>query len=461
MSKVDVLIRGGQVVIEDSVLRADIAVSGGKIVGIHAAGSAPDAERVIDASGKVVLPGVIDTHTHHREPGFEAKEDITTATAAGAVGGVTVSLAMPNVTPPPTTVERYRGVMAHYPQKAHVDYNMNASPTNLPEVQGLADEGILAFKIFMVEDTGRDYPHMPGTGVHNPGKLYEIMKNVAKTGRPLMVHPHNQELMDAIEQEYWARGEHDPQAYAKAYSAYNGIIWDTAVYTLLRLQEATGVHLHILHVSTRRVMKLIREAKQRGQAVTCEANPWVLFLTNEWSVVEKLGPYSLSYYTPPEDAAEVWNALRDGTIDVIATDHAPHTREEKEIGWTDMWKSHSGTPHIQFYLSLLLDAVNAGKLTLPDVARLTARKPAEIFGIYPKKGAITVGADADLVVVDMEQTHTITNDEVLSRCGWTPYDGRSVKGVPQLTMLRGRVIAENGKVVGKPGDGELLVPVKA
>jgi len=180
-------------------------------------------------------------HSHHREPGFSHKEDLAAIGRQCAEGGVTTSIAMPNVDPPPTTAANLDAMLALYRQRAMVDYNVNASGVQLDEIPKLAERGILAFKIFMVVDTGRSYPHMPGIGLHKHGELYERMKAIKATGLPLMVHPHDQALMDSIEREYWDRGERDFRAYAKAYAHDDGVIWDTAVAVLLRLQEATGV----------------------------------------------------------------------------------------------------------------------------------------------------------------------------------------------------------------------------
>src|SRR2546422_6147896 len=179
---VDLLLKGGMVVTEGGVVRADVAVSGEKIVGIIAPGENNQAKRVVDIGGLHLLPGLIDMHSHHREPGFTHKEDVITATKCCAAGGVTVSVGMPNVSPPPTTPEILEDIFALYKEKAIVDYNMNPAATVLEQIPRLATMGILAFKVFMVVDTGRSYPHMPGIGVHDHGKLLSIFQAVQKTG---------------------------------------------------------------------------------------------------------------------------------------------------------------------------------------------------------------------------------------------------------------------------------------
>jgi dihydroorotase len=367
---------------------------------------------------------------------------------------------MPNVQPPPNTAERLSAMIELYERRALIDWNINAAATVPDEIPKLAKLGIAAFKVFMVVDTGRDYPHMPGIGVHDHGELLNIFETVGETGLPLMVHPHDQALMRHIEEGYWRRGERDAKAYARAYSAHDGIIWDTAVAVLLRLQRATGTPLHVLHTQTVGVVEQLRAAKAAGRAVTAELNPWAVFLGNDWPTIERLGSYALSYYVPEHNTEPLWAALADGTIDLVSTDHAPHTREEKEPGWTDGWKAHTGTPSTQFYVPLLLDAANAGRLTLERVVELIATAPARAFGLG-RKGRLEIGCDADLAIADLSASFEINDEIVLSKIGWTPYAGRRVQGRIDTTIVRGRVVYDDGRVVGQPGWGRQARPTSA
>ncbi len=455
----DVVIRGGTLVTPEGTRAADLVVEGERIAAIVEPGTTVDAARTIDAAGKHVIPGAIDVHSHHREPGYTHKEDIISATSACAAGGVTTSFAMPNVSPPPNTVENLDAMMVLYEQKAIVDWNINAAGTVPDQIAGLAARGIAAFKVFMVVDTGRSYPHMPGIGVHDHGKLLEIFETVAETGVPLMVHPHDQALMTHIEEGFWARGERDAQAYAKAYAAHDGIIWDTAAALLLRLQKATGTPLHLLHTQTKGVVDQLRAAKANGQMVTAELNPWAVFLGNDWANIERLGSYALSYYVPEHNTESLWEALRDGTIDLISTDHAPHTREEKEPGWTDGWKAHTGTPSAQFYVPMFLDAAVRGVLTLERVVELLATVPARAFGLADK-GRLEAGTQADIAIVDLECEFEIRDEDVLSKIGYTPYAGKRIRGGVDTTLVRGRVVYEHGTVVGEPGWGRQAKPTR-
>lgn len=451
---IDVRIAGGIVQTPTGPVDADLLIDGGVIVGLVGREVPVEAARTVDATGKMVLPGFVDVHVHTREPGFEHKDDIYTTSVQAAAGGVTTIFGMPNLNPPTTTVETLSDVFERYRTSSIVDWNHNPAPTVVGDIAGMSELGIRAYKIYMVVDTGRTYPHPAGTGTHDHGKLLEMMDHIAKTGKRFIIHPHDQALMDYIEGEVLARGENTPEGYASAYAARSGVIWDTAVETVIRLAEASGCPIHIAHMQSARAIDAVRRAKARGIDVTCEVNHWGPYLS-KWEHVVKLGPYALSYWVPDEGRDAIWEGMRDGTIDMASSDHAPHTREEKEVGWTEMWSSHTGTPGIQYYYPLLLDSVNKGELTMDQVVALVATRPAAAFGLAGIKGALQVGADADIVIADMGATWTITNEGVLSKIGWTPYDGRELSAAIDRTFVRGVEVYADGVVVGTPDHGRL------
>lgn len=449
---IDLRVAGGRVFTPGGLVDADLLVADGKIAGLVGRDVTADASRSLDATGQLVLPGMIDVHVHLREPGFTHKEDATTATMAAAAGGVTTVFGMPNLSPATTTAGALADVLDTYRQKSIVDYNHNPAATEPAEFQKMKEFGIRAFKIYMVVDTGRDYPHPAGTGMHDHGHLLAVMDEIAKTGLRFIVHPHDQALMDYFEGQFLARGENTPQAYAQALAAREGVIWDSAVDTVIRLAEASGCPVHIAHMQTRRSIDAVRRAKQRGIDVTCEVNHWALFLS-KWEHVERLGPYALSYWIPDDAREAVWEGLNDGTIDICSSDHAPHTREEKEVGWTAMWSSHTGTPGIQYYYPLLLGAVRDGDISLERAIDSVAARPAATFGLRHSKGALLPGLDADFVLADLNANWTISNADVLSRCGWTPYDGVTCRARITQTYVRGQSVYADGKVTGVPGQG--------
>lgn len=456
--KADLVLQNGTIVTPGGVIQADIAVKDGRIAGLSAGELTPDADETIDVKGLVVLPGGVDTHTHLREPGFTHKEDIYTGTRAAVAGGYTTVSGMPNVQPVTTTVQRYLELIEIYAANSLVDFNHNPAPTRLEEVQALADAGALGFKIYMITDKGTDYPHMPELGVHHQGRLFEIGEAVQKTGLPLMVHPNNQELLETLSDRAIKAGDTSYQTVARISASYDGIIFDSAISYLCRMQEVLGFRLHILHLRSPRSLEVVRAAKRSKQAVTIETNPHMLFLCNDWDEIERLGPYALNLWNGPDTTDLLWECVNDGTIDVIGSDHAPHLREEKEIGWTNMFVAANGTPKIQETLPLFLNEVNSGRLTYNRLAEIFATTPAKIFGLYPRKGVIQVGSDADFVVVDPNKEQVLRNEDMLSKCGWTSWDGRRVRGATVHTLVRGTFAYRNGQVVGKRGHGRHVKP---
>ena len=459
MNGIDVVVAGGRVWTPDGFLDgADVHVSGEKIARVAPADTEPIVSaEIIDAAGMLVIPGLIDTHSHHRDPGFTHKEDITSASQAAAAGGVTVTIGMPNVDPPTTTAELFGRLLEDYSHRSVVDYNHNPSPTNLPEVPKLAELGCVGFKLFMVVDSKRSYPHMPGLGIHDHADIARILEATSDTGRPLMVHPNDQALLELIEQRHFAADLLGPEPYSKAEWMLDGAVWNSAVATLIEIQRGIGGKLHILHMMSDRTVELVRRAKADGQDVSAEVNAFALFLSN-WPEVAHLGPYALGRCLKDEWREALWAGIADRTIDVLGTDHAPHTSDEKSGGWENMWATPTGTPQLQHYLIKLLDASHRGLIALDDVVRISSYNPAVRFGLYPRKGTLEAGADADLVVVDYDREVTLGEERVYSRAGYNPYNGETVRGWPTLTMLRGRVVARDGEVVAEPGFGRQATP---
>jgi dihydroorotase-like cyclic amidohydrolase len=228
---------------------------------------------------------------------------------------------------------------------------------------------------------------------------------------------------------------------------------DSGIATMLTLQRVTGVRLHLLHVSTPGGLDMIRAAKDAGRAVNAEPNPFHLTVVNSMETIERHGPLALGQWLPESHAEALWEAVLDGTIDVIGSDHTPHTRAEKEPGWTDMFSTPGGSPTIQHYLSLLLTAASEGRITVERINELCSTAPARLLGWAGRKGTIEPGADADLVVIDPAAEHTISEADVLSKCGWTVLDGRVVRGMPTMTIRRGEVAMSDGVVHATPGSG--------
>lgn len=459
MSVFDLIIRNGRVYTGGRFTDCDVAVKDGKISALLRRGYPAEGKEEIDVNGLLVLPGAIDTHAHFREPGFTHKEDIETGTRGAAMGGVTFAVDMPNVRPTINSVERFVEHRELAAKKAYVDYcHWAGPPADLAEIKDLLSAGALGIKVFMWKDTKRDYPHMPELGITDLGHLYDILAACAENGAICAVHPHTQDLMSHVEKKYfWEKGLTDPKAYARALRFGESMNYDAAIATLIILARAADAHLHILHTNTASSVPMISQAVSQGIKITSEMNPMHVFLT--WEDIEKIGPYALGSWTPPKDAEALRAAWRESDFTIVmATDHSPHASEEKEVGWTDMWKAHGGAPCIEHYFPLLLRDVNRGLITLERVIELCCENPAKVFGFYPRKGAIQVGADADFAIVDMNKKKTVIGSEIQAKCKWSPFDGWELHGLPVMTIVRGETVMKDQQIVGKPGYGKFVMP---
>jgi dihydroorotase-like cyclic amidohydrolase len=261
-------IRSRRILTPDGWRDGVVVVRDGRVADICDAGSEPPAERAVDAEGHVVIPGLIDTHVHLRDPGFTDKEDFTAGTRAAAAGGVTTVIDMPNVQPPTTDAARLRAHYANAKAKSIVDFGHNTAATVPENIAGLAEAGATAFKVFMMTDVGRDYPHMPGVAVDDHATLFRIAEEVAKTGRPLFVHCHDQSLYQLFVDRAWDTSGRDFRSYARAWRSGEGIVVDSGVALMLLIQRETGVRLHILHLSTIGGVEMIARSKGEGRQVT-------------------------------------------------------------------------------------------------------------------------------------------------------------------------------------------------
>jgi dihydroorotase len=457
-SQYDLVVRSTTIVTPGGTVDGQVAVRDEKIVAILGRDEPAPSRKTIDAGTSPVIPGLIDTHCHFRDPGYTHKEDYYHGTIAAAAGGVTTVFDMPNVDPPTTTVDRLKAHLENAQSKSVVDFGHNASGVVPENIKGLAEAGATAFKVWMMQDIGRDYPHPPGTSLTNHAVLYRVFEEVAETGLPLYIHPHDHALYELFVERSQKQWGMDFRSYARALRGGDGVVLNTAISTILEFQRSVGTKLHVLHLSTREGVRMVREAKAQGRPITAEANPFAMFVTNDWQNIEKKGPYALGFWVPEEDNPAMWGAVVDGTIDVIGSDHGPHTKEEKEVGWTDMYTAPGGSPMIEQYLRLMLTEVNKGRLTLERVVEMCSSNPAKLTGYYGRKGAIQTGADADLVILDMDHEETLHASHSHYRCGWMPSEDFETKGRPVTTILRGKVIMQDGNVTAEQGSGQLLRP---
>ncbi len=458
LSVLDLVIKNGRAVTPNATFKTGVGVSDGKIVAIANEVNLPKADRVIDAGGNLLLPGVIDAHTHFREPGRTAGEDFETGTKAAAAGGITTIFEMPLSVPCVSSAEILQNRKSIVQKRAVVDFGLygGAGMHNIDKISGLAKAGAIGFKTYMHEPPeGREIEY-EGAYVTDDRSLFEALKAVASTGLTSSIHAENNAIISFLTQRLKSLGRRDAMAHAESRPNF---VEAEAISKVITLGEAAGAHVHVAHLTTAEGLHLIELAKASRKNITTETCPHYLTLTAE--AMKKLGPYAK--VNPPlrskRDLEELWRGLNNGVVDIVVSDHAPYSKEDKEPGWYDIWKAQSGSPTIEIMLPLLLDKVNEGRLSLEILTKVLSERAAKIFGIYPKKGALLVGSDADIVVVDINRTVRIDRERMYSKArDLTLYDGWNVKGWPIMTILRGEIVMREGEVIGKPGNGKFVSP---
>lgn len=447
---VDTVIKNGLAVLPSGITQSSIVINEGKIVGIVKS-SEPEADKVIDASGKVVLPGMVDMHVHLRDPGFPERENFESGTRAAAAGGVTTVIDMPNTVPATVTLEAFKEKRKIADGKSLVDFGFIGGAGEVPheDMINLVDAGATAFKSFLIarfkELAASDYT------------LYKHMQLLGELDRPLLVHAENGDMVDKFMEEAVASGRTDPVAHCDFRPAICEV---EATMRTITLAADTDVHLHICHMTAAGAVDALEWAQAMGQMVSGETSTNYLLFTRE--TMKERGPYAK--VDPPlrgkEDQLRLWTGLNTGVIDVLASDHAPYTKEEKERGWDNIYDAPSGGVVIETTLPLMLDAVNKDRISLDRLVEVFSTNPAVMNGLYPKKGDLIPGADADIVICDMDKPFHIKGENLQTIQKITPYEDMKGKGVPVTTLVRGEIIYNDGQVIGKPGYGVFQKPLE-
>jgi dihydroorotase len=442
---VDLVVNGGIIVSPDAEYRASIAVKDGLIYAIGAPEAMPQARETLDASGLHVLPGAIDVHVHFRDPGYPDKEDFASGTAAAAFGGVTTVFDMPNTLPTVGTPQALAAKHAMAAGKAYVDYGLYAvlGEDSIEHVPALIEGGVIGFKLYM----GNTFGRIPSPST---GAMLEAFEVVAPTGKRISLHAETNSIMERRESRLRAAGRTEPIAHLAARPA---VVAVEAVARAAILAEWTGARIHVLHISSAAELRPLAEAKARGVDITGETCPHYLLLSE--TDYEKFG--GIIRVNPPVREAPnrqpLWDALMDGTVDMVATDHAPHTPEEKTRN--DIWTVDCGFPGVETQMPLMLTEVNRGRATLQDYVRWSAEAPAKVWGLYPRKGTLTVGSDADIAIVDLKRSWIIDDALIQSRSKISPWHGRQATALPIHTIVRGRfamkdrILQEDTRGIGR------------
>ncbi len=427
----DCLIRSGQIVTPGGETVTDIGIRGDKIAAIGDLATA-DAGYTYDATGLHILPGVIDSQVHFREPGLEHKEDLETGARSAALGGVCTVFEMPNTNPSTTTPDLLLDKLARAKGRMDVDHAFFAGATKEnPHLLGEMEQmpGCCGVKVFMGSSTG-------SLLVDDDAGVEAVLRAIK---RRAAFHSEDEfrlkERVHLAEQGNW-------QTHPLVRDVETAV---SSTTRLIRIARKVGKRIHVLHISTAEEMDILVHAKD---VASVEVLPNHLTLAAP-EAYEKLGAYAQQ--NPPiregRHREALWRALNAGIVDVIGSDHAPHTKDEKNRPYP---ASPSGTPGVQTLVPIMLTHVANGKLTLQRFVELTSAGPQRVFGIA-NKGRITEGYDADFTIVDLKRSETITHDWSKSKSGWTPYDGFQATGWPVATMIRGTFVMRDGEITQKGG----------
>jgi len=441
---VDLVLHNAKIYTPRGLVEAGLAVDEGRIFKIAKKTNLPHASEKLDMRGETVLPGLIDPHVHLRDQQLAYKEDFFSGTAAAAAGGVTLAIDMPNNKPVTMsfTSLRERMKMAKTRVVVNVAFH-SAFPENLEEIRQIVKQGAVAFKLYLSQKIG-------GVNIEDDDVLLHAFSRAGKMKVPVSVHAEDKKTLEAAKKEMQQAGRRDVEAYLRVHSTDAEL---KAIQHTIQLAKQTSIHIHFCHVSSAEGLKAILTAKNMGLSVSCEATPHHLLLSSKHLKRCK----TIALIDPPlraeEDVETLWNAFRNGLIDALASDHAPHTVEEKEA--ESVWDVRPGIPGLETTLPLLLTQVNEGRITMAELIRATAKRPAEIFHLRDR-GSLAEGYWADLVVVDMKREYRIDSSKFYSKAKYSPFDGWRVRGKPMKTFVNGRLVMDAGEIVANPGAGQIL-----
>ncbi len=451
----DLVVRNGTVVSPDSTTQADLAVRDGRFVAIADRGALDlralglEGAEEVDASDLHVLPGVIDAHVHFREPGLEHKEDWASGSQAAVMGGVTCVLEMPNTVPPTDSAENVREKQRLAEGRSWVDFGLFGllARGGLERMRPMAEAGVIGFKCFLGETTGA----LP-TPVDD--ELRAALGEAAKLGLRVGFHAEDRAIIEGLVAAARAARHDDAMVHPETRPIEAEL---AAIGRVCLLAMETGATVHLHHLSSRDGLMMVESWRDECEYVdlTTEVTPHHLLLSTD--DVKRLGPVTRVNppLRPPGEGTALMAALAAGRIEMVASDHAPHTWAEK-LGH-DVWEVAPGFSGVEILLPLLVTAVHGGQLTLHDVVRVTSDGPARAWGIYPRKGAIAVGSDADLTLVDPSRESVIDQDRLSGKEPVTPFHGHSTVGAAVSTIIRGRVVMQDGRLLGGPS-GRMVRP---
>jgi len=428
------IIKNGSCYINGKLQKTDVALSGNKIKKIGKI--EVNNSEVIDAADKIVLPGIIDTQVHFREPGSTDREDLESGSRAAVLGGITSVFEMPNTNPPTSNLVEFNKKLNLAKNRMHCNYAFyfGATPENinqLSELKGL--KGCCGVKLFAGSSTGKLLV----------AKEDDIEKVISNSDRVVSIHSEDEEILNIRKKFIIENDVHSHPEWRNAESAIS------STRRVVKIAERYNKQIHVLHVTTKEEIDFLAMHKKN---VTFEITPQHLTLYAP-DCYDKLGTFA--QMNPPirkkEHHDRLWIAIKNSIVDVLGSDHAPHSKEDKNKKYPT---SPAGMPGVQTILPIMLNHINNGLLNLDQLIKLMCENPCKIFGIK-NKGYIKEGFDADLTIIDINKKQTIKNEMMASKCGWTPFHDMTVKGFPVVTIINGKTIMSNGKVIAE-GSGQPL-----
>ena len=452
----DTIIRNGSVVTATDTYTADVAITNGKISAVGSDLPQQNAATVLDASGKLVLPGGIDVHTHLDMPfgGTMSADDFETGTRAAAFGGTTTLIDFAIQYKGQPLRQAFDTWMSKASGKAVCDFAFHCIVTDvsggqLSEMNDLVHEGVTSFKLFMA---------YPGVFMLDDGSIFKALQTTSKNGGLVCMHAENGSAIDVIVQQALAEGKKAPKYHALTRPTTAEA---EAVGRAIALAEIAGAPIYIVHLSCNDALEKIREARDRGLPVYAETCPQYLYLSLE--NMDAPGFEGAKYvFTPPLrekwNQEKLWNGLKRDHLQVVSTDHCPFCfKEQKEMGRDDFTKIPNGGPGVEHRMSLIYSGgVAGGRFSANRFVELVSTTPAKLFGLYPRKGTIAVGSDADLVIFDPKRKHTISAKTHHMRVDYSMFEGIQVTGMPDVVLSRGQVVVDGDKFLGRAGQGEFL-----
>ncbi len=446
----------GKIVTGEESYKGNIYIKDGKIALIST--EIFEANEVYDASGKTIMSGFIDTHVHSRDGinGAHHKEDFSYSTKAAAAGGITTIFEMPNCNPAIYNVDMLESLVECVTPKAYVDFcvwGIALGEVNANELEAMAKAGVVGFKYFWGYAVDREnfqlvYNYKEGMQNISPpmnrGEIREMFQNIAKTGKILGIHAEDFEIIKHETPKVLAT---EGRTYADLLKTRPAICETTIIQSAIEYAHECGLALHLHHLAVGESVNIIRHAQAQGKKVTAETCPQYLELSAE-EHGDSLGAYMKWFPLVREkyNQAPLWKGLNDGTIAHVSSDHAPHTEEEKKKGLFD---SPSGNAGVETLGLLMINAVSTGKITENQLAKLQSENPAKLYGLYPQKGSLEIGTDADIVIIDFDSEYEFRQENMQSKVKLSPFNGRKLKGKPVETILRGLTVMRDGTIVGE------------